>query len=187
MLLLYLVLPYAWGLRAKRWWVPGLAYGLGAVLLNPLTYGVFFQLATSEMASLLTMSMLALTSLPLAVLASGLGFTWRVFSPGLIVQYRAAVLSHLPGQHVIPANVPQAAHQPRRPVQASLSPRRLSSHWVIISLILVGILAVEGIAFARIWNAAQQPPLTPAQQLAQAQAQTPFLSGNPRSCQLAHT
>ncbi|HEY7348073.1 MAG TPA: permease prefix domain 1-containing protein [Ktedonobacterales bacterium] len=172
-LLLYLILPYAWGLRAKRWLLPGLAYGLGAALLNPLTYGLLFVLSTPTDSSLLNMSMLALVVLPLAVLASGLGYAWRVSSPGLITRCGAVVLSRLPGQRVLAINTQQMALQPRSAL-ASLSRRRLSLKWVIFSLIIVAILAVEIVSFARIWNAAHQPALTPSQQLAQAQARTPF-------------
>ncbi len=178
-LLLYVLLPYAWGLRARRWWLPGLAYGLGAVLLNPLTYGVFFKLFTPEMPSLLSVSILALLGLPLAMLASGLGHAWRVFSPGLKAQYRAAVLSYLPGQRVTTADISRAALQPQRPALTPLSRHRLRPEWGVASLIIAAVLVVEGITFARIWNAAHQPALTPAQQLARAQAQTPFLIQQP--------
>jgi len=173
-LLLYLVLPYVWGLRARRWWLPGLAYGLGAVLLNPVTYGVFFQLSTPEIPWLLTMSMLALAGLPLAVLASGLGAGWRVCSSGLMARGRAVVLAHLPRRPLVSASAQRAMLQPPRRVLVSLSRRRLKLRWVVIGLLLLAILAVEIVSFARIWSAAQQPALTPAQQLAQAQAHTPF-------------
>jgi hypothetical protein len=90
---LYSVLPFLWGRRAKHWWVPGLAYGLGTGLLYILVlfetmmrfpadpYGEGALNSTAEVIGV---------SLTLALAASFLGWWWRVRSASALGRAQAA-------------------------------------------------------------------------------------------------
>jgi hypothetical protein len=72
LLALYLVVPFVWGRRARRWWMPGLAYGLGTWLSAP--WFALEVVRTSDWAFSAEGRILAL-ALPLALVASYAG--WR--------------------------------------------------------------------------------------------------------------
>ncbi len=74
-LLLFAVAPFLWGARAERWWAPGLAYGLGAWLAVP--WFVFFFFRFDGNWDTEAVARVVLLALPLALLASGVGYLWR--------------------------------------------------------------------------------------------------------------
>jgi len=74
LLALYLALPFWWGRRAWRWWLPGMAYGLGGWLAVFWFPFFAFRFDGSGFAA---EARLALLALPLAVLASWAGWLFR--------------------------------------------------------------------------------------------------------------
>jgi len=85
-LVLYLVLPFVWGRRAQRWWVPGLAYSLGTWLSAPwFILGLF----DSDWAFSAEGRIIAL-ALPLALVASLAGWLWRERSALALTRAQAA-------------------------------------------------------------------------------------------------
>lgn len=76
LLLLYAALPFLWGRRARQWWAPGLAYGLGTWLAVPwaLLYPFFWNHGDWGFTAEAWVIFLAL---PLALLASVAGASWR--------------------------------------------------------------------------------------------------------------
>lgn len=73
LLALYLVVPFLWGRGARRWWTPGLAYGLGAWLSAPW---FVIGLISADWAFSAEGRIIAL-ALPLALLASFAGWSGR--------------------------------------------------------------------------------------------------------------
>lgn len=73
LLALFAVIPFVWGSRARRWWAPGIAYGLGAWLSVP-----WFALEafSTDWAWSAEGRIIAL-GLPLASAASYGGWLWR--------------------------------------------------------------------------------------------------------------
>ena len=86
LLALYLVVPFRWGYRARRWWAPGLAYGLGAWLSAPW---FAIALASSDWAFSAEGRIMSL-ALPLALLASFVGWRWRQWSASALGRALAA-------------------------------------------------------------------------------------------------
>ena len=85
-LALYLVLPFLWGRRAQRWWVPGLAYGLGTWLSAP--WFVFELFSTMWQYS--AEGRIIAFALPLALGASFVGWWWRERSASALARAQAA-------------------------------------------------------------------------------------------------
>ncbi len=85
-LVLYLVLPFLWGRRAQRWWVPGLVYGLGTWLSAPWFVVELFSniLEYSAEGRILALA------LPLALVASFVGWLWRERSASALSRAVAA-------------------------------------------------------------------------------------------------
>ncbi|MGH2485544.1 MAG: permease prefix domain 1-containing protein [Ktedonobacterales bacterium] len=73
LLALYCVVPFLWGSRARRWWTPGLAFGLGAWLAVPW---FAFEFVSADWAWSAEGRIVAL-ALPLALAASYAGWRWR--------------------------------------------------------------------------------------------------------------
>jgi hypothetical protein len=70
LLLLYCLLPFVWGLRARRWWAPGLAYGLGTWIGAPAGLLLFLRWSDPFWpADLRIVGTFVLALLPLALLA----------------------------------------------------------------------------------------------------------------------
>jgi hypothetical protein len=91
----YLVLPFVWGRGAQRWWVPGLAYGLGTCLL---TVPELFIVAVSLMmvrvpitdsGVITSLAWMSAVALPLALAASFAGW-WREQSTSALARTQAA-------------------------------------------------------------------------------------------------
>jgi hypothetical protein len=76
LLVLYLVLPFLWGRRAQRWWVPGLAYGMGTWLSAPWFVFELFSIMWGMWQYSAEARIIAL-ALPLALVASFAGRCWR--------------------------------------------------------------------------------------------------------------
>jgi hypothetical protein len=78
LLLLYAVTPFLWGQRARNWWAPGLAFGLGTWLSMPwfILALPFFQFDTGDWA-FAAEARIIFVALPLALLASFAGWLWR--------------------------------------------------------------------------------------------------------------
>jgi hypothetical protein len=96
-LVLYPVVPFWWGRRAQRWWVPGLAYALGTELLVVLRLSLLWELSPQvriliqqNMNLLLPYAGLMAVSLPLALAASFLGWLWRERSAAALARAQAA-------------------------------------------------------------------------------------------------
>lgn len=86
LLALYLVLPFMWGQRAKNWWSPGLAYGLGAWLSAPW---FVIELANVDWAWAAEGRTVAV-ALVLSVVASLAGWQWRQSGTIQVQQARTA-------------------------------------------------------------------------------------------------
>lgn len=86
LLVLYLIPPFVWGRRAQHWWMPGLAYGLGTWLSAPWFVLEFFS---TDSASSAEGRIIAL-ALPLALLASFVGWLWRERSASALARTQAA-------------------------------------------------------------------------------------------------
>jgi hypothetical protein len=89
LLVLYLVLPFLWGRRAQRWWVPGLAYGLGAWLSAPW---FIWEVAHSDwgFSAYSAEGRIIALALPLALVASCAGWFWRKWSASALSRVVAA-------------------------------------------------------------------------------------------------
>lgn len=85
-LVLYLILPFVWGHRAQHWWMPGLAYGLGTWLSAPWFVLEFFS---TDWVSSAEARIIAL-ALPLALMASFVGWLWRQRSASALARTQAA-------------------------------------------------------------------------------------------------
>ena len=85
-LALYLVLPFFWGRHARRWWVPGLVYGLGTWLSVPW---FVLELLSTDWAFSAEGRIIAL-ALPLALAASFAGWRWRAWSASAVARAQAA-------------------------------------------------------------------------------------------------
>lgn len=80
LILLWLALPFAWGLRARHWWAPGLAYGLGVWLSMP--WGLFlWALPGASDWGFQAEAGMIIAALPLALLAALAGCAWREWHP----------------------------------------------------------------------------------------------------------
>jgi len=75
LLLVYALTPFLWGRRARQWWAPGLAYGLGSWLAIPWGVPYFFW-GTGDWAFQAEAG-IVLLALPLALAASRAGWLWR--------------------------------------------------------------------------------------------------------------
>jgi hypothetical protein len=149
-LLLYFAPPFAWGVSARRWWVPGLAYGLGGVLTNPWPY-VLLRQSGFVPDLFYTASLLVWAALPLAVLASGLGALWCRLSPRLIASASARM-----GRQAARTDVPtlpeqRALLQSQRSSGELLARRSLPLAWGVVALLGVAILALQVFSFLRLW------------------------------------
>lgn len=150
-LLLYFATPFAWGVFARRWWVPGLAYGLGGVLTNPWPY-VLLRQSGFVPDLFYTASLLVLAALPLAVLASGLGALWRLISRGGIVNPPASI-GWQAARTAAPALPEQIATlQSQRGSGGLLARRSLPLAWLVVALLSVTILALQVFSFLRLWT-----------------------------------
>jgi hypothetical protein len=98
---LYPILPLRWGRRAQRWWVPGLAYGLGTCLLvlvdlfNRALFDVIVFKAGFLGPDVIHMDIIpfvwvAAVALPLALAASFVGWWWRERSASALGRAQAA-------------------------------------------------------------------------------------------------
>jgi hypothetical protein len=98
---LYPILPLRWGRRAQRWWVPGLAYGLGTCLLvlvdlfNSDLYNVIASQAGFLGVDFIHMYVIPVAwvtgvALPLALAASFVGWWWREQSTSALGRAQAA-------------------------------------------------------------------------------------------------
>ncbi len=76
LLLLYALVPFFWGGRARQWWAPGLAYGLGTWLSMPWGLLYWFLWNSGDWA-FQAESAIVLLALPLALVASLAGRAWR--------------------------------------------------------------------------------------------------------------
>lgn len=77
--LAYSILPFSWGMHARDWWKPGLAYGLGlAGFFAWVTIPTWFidSQFLPHMQPYAGLSFIAVASLPLALLAAWLGSRW---------------------------------------------------------------------------------------------------------------
>jgi hypothetical protein len=80
LLMLFLVLPFVWGRRAQRWWVPGQAYGLGACLLTvpELIYMTVSTMAVNisntDSGVIMSLAWMSAVAYPLALAASFAGW-----------------------------------------------------------------------------------------------------------------
>lgn len=86
LLALYLVPPILWGARVRRWWAPGLAYGLGTWLSMPwIALPVAWQ---NPQDGFQAEARLIAAAVPLALLASALGWVWssRASQPAVSVE-----------------------------------------------------------------------------------------------------
>lgn len=138
--LLYFVPAFLWGKSARRWWLPGLAYGLGAVITNPLPY---FGLAFTYYAETFeyhTAAVMVLLVLPLSIAVAGLGALWQRAQGRIIIKEP----SLLAGQ-TLPAS-------PGQPSTAVLLFRRpISLKWLALIIIILAILALEAFVYWRLW------------------------------------
>lgn len=76
LLMLYALAPFLLGIRARQWWAPGLAYGLGTWLSIPWGILYWFFWNTGDWA-FQAESAIVLAALPLALAASRAGWLWR--------------------------------------------------------------------------------------------------------------
>lgn len=76
--LIWLALPFSWALRTRRWWLPGLAYGLGGWIAVP--WFVMYIIPSPDQIGdwpVLDASRLVLAMLPFALLASFVAYVWQ--------------------------------------------------------------------------------------------------------------
>lgn len=86
LVLLWLILPFAWGRRARQWWAPGLAYGLGVWLSMPWAFFLWAMPGAND-AGFRAEAGMVIAALPLALLAALAGYAWREWRPrGVRVQ-----------------------------------------------------------------------------------------------------
>lgn len=76
LILLYMMLPFIWGRRARRWWAPGLAYGLGVWLSMPWALFLWALPGASDVGFRAEAG-IVIAALPLAVLAALAGHLWQ--------------------------------------------------------------------------------------------------------------
>lgn len=148
-ILLYSAVPFVWGMRARRWWVAGLAFGLGGVLAFPWVLATIpYRWNDGNNAWLLVVVAAYWLLMPIAVAASGVGAFAATWLPSL-----GAILR-------------------RRPTVARrwrvLSARSLAGAAL---LVLLGLSVWAGVSAAT-WAPAAQP--APAQQIAAIQAHLNF-------------
>ena len=79
-LVLYLVVSFLWGRRAQRWWVPGLAYGLGTWFSAPWFVLELFSTILNYSAE----GRIIALALPLALVASLAGWVSRERSASVL-------------------------------------------------------------------------------------------------------
>jgi hypothetical protein len=84
LLLLYALAPFLWGHRARQWWAPGLAYGLGTWLAVPWALLYPFLWNTGDWGFTAEAWMIFL-ALPLALLASLAGVGWQQWRESRLV------------------------------------------------------------------------------------------------------
>jgi hypothetical protein len=139
--LLYFIPAFLWGKSARRWWLPGLAYGLGAVITHPLPYfGLAFTFY-AERFEYHTAAVMVLMLLPLTVAAAGLGALWQRAQSRMIIKVHPL----LAGQ-ALPAF-------PGQPSTAVLLFRRpVSLRWLALIIIVLAILALEAFFYWRLWT-----------------------------------
>lgn len=139
--LLYFVPAFLWGKAARRWWLPGLAYGLGAVITHPLSYyGLLFSYY-SETFEYHTAAVMVLLLLPLTIAVAGLGALWQR------AQGRVIIKEHpfLSGQAL-----PSLPGQPSTAVL--LFRRSISLKWLVLVLLGLAVLALEVFFYSRLWT-----------------------------------
>lgn len=76
--LIWLALPFTWALRTRRWWLPGLSYGLGGWIAVP--WFVRYIIPPASLIGdwpVLDASRLVLVMLPCALLASFVAYVWQ--------------------------------------------------------------------------------------------------------------
>lgn len=76
LILLFMILPFAWGRRARQWWAPGLAYGLGVWLSMPWAFFLWAMPGAND-AGFRAEAGMVIAALPLALLAALAGRTWQ--------------------------------------------------------------------------------------------------------------
>lgn len=87
---LYMVLPFFWGRRARRWWAPGLSYGLGVWLLAPWAFFLWAMPGAGDWGFQAEAGMV-IAALPLALLAALAGYAWQEWrSHGVSVRQAVA-------------------------------------------------------------------------------------------------
>jgi hypothetical protein len=145
-LLLYLVPPFLWGKTARSWWLPGLAYSLGTIITNPWPYVLLFD-HTIEPPQYHTAGVLVLTTLPLSLVAAGLGKLWQRAQGRIIIRERHQLIS--------PAQPPLLTYLTPIQGQAStivrLFQHPISMKWLILALISFAILLLQMVSFFRLW------------------------------------
>ena len=85
-LALYLIPPFLWGNRARRWWAPGLAYGLGTWISAPW---FILEVILADWGFSAEGRIIAL-ALPLSLAAAFLGWRWRALSASTSARALAA-------------------------------------------------------------------------------------------------
>jgi hypothetical protein len=182
-LLLYLAMPFLWGTSTHRWWVPGLAYGLGTVTTQPGSY-VFLRNIADPSSAFPTLSILLLATLPLAVLAAGLGYAWHQLYNSVINKHHFLMLSRLrrrfSEQSQSVTDEQPSLLQSRGLAYASLTQRGISRKGILGVIIGIIIIALQVFSFVRVWSVAQQSLLTPAQQLTTIQKSFTFQIKQPQ-------
>lgn len=146
--LLYFVPAFLWGKSARRWWLPGLAYGLGAVITNPLPYFGLFFTYYAETFEYHTAAVMVFLVLPLTVAVAGLGALWQRAQGRMIVKAHPL----LAGQ-ALPSTQPGLLSLPGQPSTAVLLFRRpISLKWLALIIIILAILALEVFFYWRLWT-----------------------------------
>jgi hypothetical protein len=74
--LLFMVLPFIWGRRARHWWAPGLSYGLGVWLSMPWAFFLWAMPGANDWGFQAEAGMI-IAALPLALLAALAGCAWQ--------------------------------------------------------------------------------------------------------------
>lgn len=139
--LLYFVPAFLWGKSARRWWLPGLVYGLGAVITHPLPYFGLFFTYYAETFEYHTAAVMVLLVLPLTIAVAGLGALWQRVQGRIIIKVHPL----LAGQ-TLPA-------LPGQPSTAVLLFRRsISLKWLVLVIIIFAILALEVFFYWRLWT-----------------------------------
>lgn len=140
-LLLFFVPAFLWGKSARRWWLPGLAYGLGAVITHPLPYYGLWFTYYSQRFEYHTAAVMVLLVLPLTIAVAGLGALWQRVQGRIIIKVHPL----LAGQ-TLPA-------LPGQPSTAVLLFRRsISLKWLVLVIIIFAILALEVFFYWRLWT-----------------------------------